>query len=354
MKCLIFVILAIVTFYVGGIYRDSAIMTLFVCEGVVFFVMLITAEIMKFGIKCYFKEGRIYITKDRNFKIAPCFENKGILPVFKFTFKYRYFYKNKRENKALKISSAVNKKSKVLPKINVRGKYCGIMKVNIYSVKAADYLGIFKAGCRCKAESEILVFPREKKISFVPLGEALKGKGDRGEKEGAKGGENSMEIHQLKPYEWGEPVKNIHWNLFAKTDEIYCKEYSEREDSNIIVYLDLRKIDRDNLEMTDGFYEICQALMLGVLESFGSCEVCFIKGNEIYSRNFNDREDLKDIMTELYYAEKTEKFSGNIFDGDKNVIMLNCDLELFFNGKKLYGYSSENCTEEILKNEIAI
>lgn len=354
MRCVIFVLLALVTFYVGGIYRDNAIMTLFACEVIVFFVMLILAEIMKFGIKCYFKENRIFISKGKSYKTALCFENKGFLPVFKFTFKYRYFYKNKKENKAIKLSSAVNKKSRAYPKAAVTGQYCGIMHMNVYGVKVTDYAGIFKLRCRCKAENEILVFPQEKKISFALLSEALKGNTDMGENEGAKGGGNSQEIHQLKPYEWGEPVKNIHWNLFAKTDEIYCKEYSDTENSNIIIYLDLKNRDTDDLKMTDGFYEICQALMLGVLESFGSCEICFISGDKICSRNFTDREELKDIMTELYYAGKTEKYSSNLFSGDKNVITLNCDLELFLNGKKIYSYSAENYGEEILNKKIAI
>lgn len=354
MRCVIFVLLAIVTFYVGGIYRDNAIMTLFICEVIVFFVMFMTAEIMKFGIKCYFKDKRFFISKGKSCKTAVCFENKGFLPVFKFTFKYRYFYKNKKENKAFKISSAVNKKSCAYPKPVVTGQYCGIMHLNVYGVKVTDYAEIFKVRCRCKAENEILVFPVEKKISFDIFSNNLNGNMESSEKEGRRGGGNSQEIHQLKPYEWGDPVKNIHWNLFAKTDEIYCKEYSDTENSNIVIYLDLKNRNTDNLKMTDGFYEICQALMLGVLERFGGCEICFVSGSKIYSRNFTDRENLRDIMTDIYYAEKTEKNSSNLFKDDKNVITLNCDLELFLNGRKIYSYSAENYIEEILNNKIAI
>ena len=354
MRAVIYIILALVTFYVGGIYKDNSIMAVFVWEVIVFVLMIISVVIMKFCVKASFPQSRTYITKGIKSKADIVFENRFVLPVFKVMYRYRCFYNNKKENKALKKTTAIEGRSCKNTGIEIKGNYCGIMKAEVYNVCVRDYMGLFKLRALKSMVTDVVVLPDESSIKIIPCEQGAKGEAESSEKYIDKGGGSSLETYQLKPYEWGEAVKNIHWNIYARTDELYVRDFSESRNSSIIVYIDTEKRNRGNIVKTSAFYEICSAFIKGVVESMGICEAAFAVGKEMKVREIENSEDVNDILTDIYYSDNAPHTDYYNYEKNKDVVIINSDLEIVINGRVVMTFSQEMYESEILKAVIEI
>lgn len=351
MRTVVYILIMFITFYIGGVYRDETIIVLFCVEAVFFVFLLLSVCVMKWGFDCKFKENRIYSVKGSEGRDTLIFINRGFLPVFKFYFKYKNYHIKDSESKGKRISGCINKKSETVYKLNVTGEYCGILYIKVYGLKICDHMNIFKLKKRMTVENEVFLLPDKKKIKFL----CEKKYGYENKEYGEKGGSESGEIRQLKLYEDGENVKNIHWSMYARTDELYSKEFEDEKESNVLIHINLNDINIFDLKNTDRFYELSSALMFGVLESFGSSNVLWFDNKKIVSVKLKNENDVKDILTQIYnIREISEKYEKNILSKHKNVIEINFGGELLVNGRVVYKYSAENYIDEINKNEIVI
>lgn len=347
MTVILYIILTFSTFYIGGIYQNNSIMALFLCETIIFILMLIIALILKHNIKCNFKVNKDIAYKNNNIKSDLYFENTSIFPILKFKFLYKWYYVSKNENRPVKGIGSTNSKDIFLPKINIEGKYCGIMYLNIYKIKVYDYLNIFKLKCKANTTKEIAILPVKKEIKFIPI--SIRTEKNLTDNEIDIG--NSPEISQLKEYIIGQPMKSIHWNIFARTDELYYKEYSDTDSNTVLFFIDLKDLDRTHLKVTDSFYELCSAIMYGLLKNVGKIKVCWISNRGITEMIVNDKSEVNNILTRLYYADIPKKDYNFMED---NIITLNSKLELYVNRKLALQFSADNYENEIITKEIII
>ena len=61
---------------------------------------------------------------------------------------------------------------------------------------------------------------------------------DVGETTGGRG-EDPSAAYELRAYQEGEPLRNVHWKLTAKTGELMIKEFAKDTESMTLVFLDL-------------------------------------------------------------------------------------------------------------------
>lgn len=56
-------------------------------------------------------------------------------------------------------------------------------------------------------------------------------------------GNQPPEIYQIKTYTPGDSIRNIHWKLTARMDELMSKEYMDEVGTELFFFIDLRSSD---------------------------------------------------------------------------------------------------------------
>lgn len=345
MTAIIYAILILITFYVGGICRSIPLMVLSAVECVILLLMLALSAMLLLNISCKFTRDISYGCKNTELKLPVRISNGFLLPHSKVFLCYRYFYNGKKAlNK--KIKTSLNGNSHKTVKASVKGKYCGIIHVSVNSLKTGDYLGIFRLSKRCTVQTDVLIMPAEKSIDFRRKGEAIYN--DISERTHNTDGD-SLEIHQIREYRNGDSFKNIHWNISARTDELYYKEYSNSARETISAVIDINSGDISQAEKADAFYELCSAVLLGIYNNIGNVEVYLTDGSE--PMLISDKNDMQNVLTKIYYAGSDKKINISRFSDS---FIFNSRLELYYKNKLLKRFSSENYENEIKSAKLVV
>ena len=127
----------------------------------------------------------------------------------------------------------------------------GMFSLRVEEVYATDYLHFYSFRIPFRWSRELPVLPPKRTIPPLPLGKALIESEDS---EPAPDGELTQDLLEIREYRPGDRLKDIHWKMTAKTDELSVKEYERARD---LYYLLLPELEgsclQDNLSL---FYSL--------------------------------------------------------------------------------------------------
>lgn len=132
---------------------------------------------------------------------------------------------------------------------------CGCVEIRAGWVKIYDLSGIFFIPIRAKRFTQTFVMPIPQEPAFIPDSEAMMILGYK-----AKSGGGFSEDYELRQYQSGDSLKNIHWKLSSKQDELIVREPSIPVYKQFIVKLALNKKALSNDSMLERFVYICNYL----------------------------------------------------------------------------------------------
>ncbi len=350
---IIYLAVMAVIFYVGGIYRDMPVTALFIAEAVMLLLLMIQTITARRKINCFFKKNTAYAIKNTPSKREALFRNGSRFTLLKLSCNVKSFYAENDKAKAKKYRFFIPSGGEKSIYPAVTGEYCGILKTRIYNVKIKDCFGITGAGTKACAEGSIVILPCEKPLKLIKR--TTPSDYDREVTESLMhSGTDSHEVHQLRLYRYGDPVKNIHRNLSARTDEIYYKEYKATESSSAKLFVDIKGLSEKDIEERDVFYELCSSVILGIFDCLGAVEAQWYNGSKREKMTLKERAGIRNILARLYSC-KTDK-SADISDMDKaeNSFMLNASLELYADKRHIFTFSRESWEEQIKTEEFII
>lgn len=116
----------------------------------------------------------------------------------------------------------------------------GLLPCNTITVSCAYPLGFFRAWSPLRFDTQALVYPKPVNIER-PFPESEGIQGEQGQ--GKKGGDDFFGI---KPYQSGDPIRQIHWKSFAKGQGMFSKQYGGTAQSDL--WLDYESTPGHNLE----------------------------------------------------------------------------------------------------------
>ena len=128
-----------------------------------------------------------------------------------------------------------------LPTQHVGSYLCTLGKGRVY-----DYLGLVWLPLRLPALGELLVWPEEYAPGELPSLQELMARSYR-----AKPAGGFAEIHDLRAYQPGDSMRDIHWKLSAKTDALIVREPLEPVRGQAILSFDLAG-SRETVDRTLG------------------------------------------------------------------------------------------------------
>ncbi|MBU5482289.1 DUF58 domain-containing protein [Blautia sp. MSJ-19] len=190
--------------------------------------------------------------------------------------------------------SGADRKSRDSWQIFLEPVHCGFVRIRVVEMRVFDYLGLFSAKIRIpKLARTISVLPKIQEIDAEALTDLKSTKETEQEAVTAAVGTDSQEIFDTRVYHQGDMLKNIHWKLSAKEDELMVREFSMPEGSMLCVFLDTSNEGKEpGADQMDAFLDQAASLGNYLLEKQQDFEyVWFEKGRKDALRiQVTDRE----------------------------------------------------------------
>lgn len=114
--------------------------------------------------------------------------------------------------------------------------HCGVLRCTTVKGRVYDYLGLFSLPVREGRPVELVVRPRAAQPEKLPnLSHFL------ARRRQPKPGGGFSEEHELRDYRPGDNLRDIHWKLSVKTDQLILREAQEPVREMTLLTLDLRE-----------------------------------------------------------------------------------------------------------------
>lgn len=162
----------------------------------------------------------------------------------------------------------------------------GIMHITIDEVKICDYFKLFQFRKKHKILSNILVLPNDDDCMNFKLSER-------------KNEEYSADILETSEYKEGDNVRDIHWKLSSKSEELIVKHFDKDAEEEITVYVDTTVEKGRKSNYGHKVIEILTGIMRSCREQGIKCQVKSCNGTDVKERGFLD------VLREL--EQRTDK-----------------------------------------------
>ena len=146
-------------------------------------------------------------------------DGKGLIcPLMKINFKVTNIFTGQK--KRLKFLYSGYLKNPHYLKNNAVTKNCGYLEIKAKYCKVYDLLGIFFIPVKLNCTADVIVNPKAEVPSVLPDSEHMKIIGYKPKTSGF------AEEYELRNYHNGDSLKNIHWKISARHNELIVKEPS--------------------------------------------------------------------------------------------------------------------------------
>lgn len=202
-------------------------------------------------------------------------------------------------------------------KLNKHAKHCGVIEANAKYGKIYDLMGIFFIPVKINCNIECVVYPVAKKPDILPDCNKIAVMGYK-----PKSGGGFSDYYELRQYQSGDCLKNIHWKLSSKYDSLIVREPSVPIYKQFAVKLELTEDCNDNDSIVARFMYTCR-----YINKNGSvCYTYTARNTEITA--IESDAQLKEYIRALYKNE-----SYNTCTLKSNEIMV---YSLFANGEEVF------------------
>ncbi len=169
----------------------------------------------------------------------------------------------------------------------------GMFTFEITKLYVTDFLHFFSFSLPYHWSGQLPILPPERELPEMKLTKATI---EAEDSQPSPDGELTNDLLQLREYQPGDRIKDIHWKMTAKTDELMVKEYDRARD---LYYLILPELDRDTLQDT---LSVFYSLGLKLLKAKELFRVALYRpaGHSFEIRKISGEEELLIALYELY------------------------------------------------------
>lgn len=246
-RILTFILGVTVTLYLAVLYKSNGILFIFYTEiliGSIMFLMNLSV-ILNIKVKL---ETEPVVNRSGELKFGLTIENRSILPSGRVLLTVNCLdpYTMKSKKTIIEQWCSVRSAEKHLYSFRgsdgeiLSGKYVvSIKKISVY-----DYLGFFKLTKKIKnKDNATCIIP----VIDGEITESAEDISNEIEKLVSVKKSNTGEFSHVREYRNGDKLRNIHWKLSAKSDEIYVKEFSEGCENYLCYYIETKPLNRKEI-----------------------------------------------------------------------------------------------------------
>ncbi|MCQ2513473.1 MAG: DUF58 domain-containing protein [Ruminococcus sp.] len=225
---------------------------------------------------------------NRDFKINVSFLKNPILfcPDLYITLKVENQFSSYKSKLIIKFSGRLNNSfSENFDKITEK---CGYINFNIKHCRVYDMLGLFFIPVRNNHYFSTTIIPKSKKTSILPNIEKLDIIGYKPKIGGYS------DFYELRSYQSGDNIKNIHWKLSTKSDNIIVREPAQPITKKPLISIHLTKNPVENADIIGRLIYVAEYMLdCGIL-----CNISEF-GSSFYTA-INSKNELSEYIINLY------------------------------------------------------
>ena len=109
-------------------------------------------------------------------------------------------------------------------------------------------------------------------------------------------GEDRSEVYQLREYRPGDDIRQIHWKLSSKLDELILKEASQPESRSLLVFWDKRT---GTPQQMDALAEVVSSTGAALLQGGVQYTLSWTEGDDLQAQDILDENQLLQAIPEL-------------------------------------------------------
>ena len=265
MRKVVYLAFSLLTFYLAGVYRLDVLMFLFFTEILLFAgsCFLPGYFLKNLDLQIRLEEGENGSKKNEPVSGKIIVRNKGRLPVTLFILSLTYRnLKNPEKNQETKLNlkGYVSARDVTEMQFQIVSQYCGILQCSIRELRVYDYFRLFRKKKAVNLQDTQVLLPEGKEIELQGL-EEFRNIEDAGDRPSDLWEKRPPDVDDVREYQKGDAMRDIHWKLSARNDELFIKTYREDVIRQASLFLDLRYEGNARLREMDAFFELADSII---------------------------------------------------------------------------------------------
>lgn len=175
----------------------------------------------------------------------------------------------------------------------LQSRYCGRLTASVDAITLMDYFGILPTRAEAAALARTTVLPELFPMEVTLLASPCYAEDGTV----ARRGEDRSEMFQLREYRAGDDIRQIHWKLSAKTDELILREASQPESRELLLFWD-KHITGTPAQM-DALAEAASSVAGALVRGGVSFSLCWTEPDDLPLRDISDEASLLQAVPEL-------------------------------------------------------
>lgn len=348
-----FFLFLIFSWYLAGMYRSLPLMAFCLMELFLVGILVLQAFLSAKTWKVCFSDKKKTGFMGESVTCALNLTNRKRRSISRIDLRFRMSYPMQRKDVIQTLSASCtdgNGQAEFMLQIHCSG----VLTVRLESVKIYDFLSLFSFRKRLDEEMQIAVFPQEQMLHFEQMPGTQKDKNFGQEQIYNQAGTAFGEVRQIREYQPGDSRRHIHWNLSARTENLWIREYKREADKDILIILDRSGIENADPVRLGAYYDLLSALVLGVQKHIKTVRIrwSYYRDGREWNMAVQDASQCRDMLYRLYQADKeaiedTRKENVTEAEIPKQTFCLNQRLELFWNQELLHRFSPQKLEQEI-------
>lgn len=237
---IMYLIILAVSFWIMLMYNGVLMEGIFVVAVLLPVILIILMYIAKSSIYVKWMSSTIKTEESKPIKITAVISNHFFLPAnrVELTFEIEDSLGNKEECKMVTNLMSYTERYCTM---EFCPNYSGYILVRLKRIKINDVLGLTCTKKKIGSVLRIMVMPKNLEDMFVTVENNMQYKEEGDEYADNIPGYDKSQIFDMNRYQTGDNIKDIHWKLSIKTDELIVKRYSFPIENQVNVFIDYGK-----------------------------------------------------------------------------------------------------------------
>lgn len=171
--------------------------------------------------------------------------------------------------------------------------HCGRVYTDVQSLQILDWFGLFALRVPVKASARITILPELFSCDVVPSPVSAVSDEDTV----SRRGDDRTEVFQLREYQSGDDIRQIHWKLSSKLDTLLLKEPSQSVSRSLLVFWDKR--GACSPENMDAMAEVAASVCQSLCDNGTAFDLGWTEKDELELRQIRDGDTLLQTIPAL-------------------------------------------------------
>lgn len=308
---LIIYLLCAIGVFVLNVINDAYTPYVVDCVFIVVSVLsLIISIILHRGVEVHFEEEHRIAQRGDKCKVRVTITNNTAIPLTYCVIRLRIKAlggRKKIRKRPIKrtIRGMCAPRSTQICEFSVKCPHCENMRIALHKAYPFDFLCIFSFRQKIKETCDLLVVPKLPDIEVIDKMSAEIGEGENELYSPNRPGDDPTEIFAIREYEGGDKIRNIHWKLSSKMDELMVKDYGFplRDNDTVVIDIFAGGLKKNKMPgMRDTLFDLFYGLINALTKRGVGFNVCYYN-KMYYTARVETQNDIYGLFAQLYDIE---------------------------------------------------